>query len=369
MAKVDLSKENSITAQTLARAGIQFVDPLDFVGQDAKAFMKTLVSKQIFIQFLTDADFVAQTDSKSHVWMDGNIAQDENLPLTQRADIIKGVLLDEMGHILYSKVHKNERIWHYDRVRNPQLPRMGRIFKSMESLLEDHYIVRRLIRKFPGFQATHFEAVKYYLNFEEIFGNYEAEVAAKGYPKIKTAIGLLIYMVKGDYRIPGASYLNQVADKFDEVLKMRKHEDRLDLAVEITELFGTLYTEDASKFAPEVEEEEPQQEEPQQEEEPVEEDGEEDTQEEDTQEEDGEQESQDGEQGEEEPQESQDGEEYEEEDGEEVEPQEDSQDSQEEEPQDYDGEEEEEDAGEYEEEDVEPQDYDDSQDWDDSQED
>lgn len=238
--KVRLEKDSTVTSQTLGRSGVDFVDPLDFVASDARAFVRTISDKALKIQFLTRQDFAGSTDGKT-IWMDGNLAQNEEIPLTLRADIIKGALLDELGHTLWTKYTPSQCLVMYYQRHDQNLPVVPNLAKGMINLVEDHYIVRRLLRKYPGFSQTHFTTVNYYINAKERIAQYKAEIAEQGVPSLKSVVAILIIMVKGSMRLQGADGLNELADAFERVHKMHKHEERIELAIEITDRLVALY--------------------------------------------------------------------------------------------------------------------------------
>lgn len=264
--KVSIEEDSSITGSILRRQQVHFVDPLTFIGQDTRAFIRTLVSRPLKVQFKTHQDaWVGATDGKT-IWLDGNIAQDESIPLPQRADIIKGICLDEAGHCLWTTLTKAQCVRYYERHMNPALPYAPKAFAGIVNLLEDHYNVSRLLRKFPGFVQLHFATVSHYFNVEERIAQYRSEIAEQGVPKFKSVVAMLVICVKGHIRLKGADGLNRMADRFDEVHTLNKHEDRVALALEIFEELVQEYVtnpKDMAEDTSQPQEQEQEQEQPQ----------------------------------------------------------------------------------------------------------
>lgn len=250
--KVRIESDQTVTGQTLERMGLTHADPLTFVASDARAFARTLANKPVKIQFLTKKDFAGATDGKT-IWIDGNIAQDESMPLTERADIVKGALLDELGHILWTKHTPTQCVAMYANRRDSSLPYVPNLAMGVVNLVEDHYIVRRLLRQFPGFKKTHFATLNHYINTKERIAQYHAEIVTQGVPTLESVTAMLIIMVKGSIRLDGADGLNAIADKFELVHKMHKHESRVDLAIDITNQLLATYMSDPKSTAENVE--------------------------------------------------------------------------------------------------------------------
>lgn len=236
-------QDGTLTSRTLSRMGLDRVDPMTFIHSDAVTFLRMLTNQPIPVRFLIEEDFAGRTNLEV-VWLDGNLAKDGSLPIAQRADLSKGILLDEAGHILYSKIKPSERENYYRKEKAIDTPVVPALFCTVSNLLEDHYNVRRLLRHYPGFTPLHYKVVEHYMDPAERVAKYKQARAEGKAPKLETLMVTLIVAVKGDVRLAGDALLNDLADQFDKVHNTTTERDRVDLAVRITDAIALMYLDE-----------------------------------------------------------------------------------------------------------------------------
>jgi Mg-chelatase subunit ChlD len=201
-----------------------------------RTFGKVLCNLPLRIDYTTSGEAGA-TDAKGNIVLDGRVAQDDKIGFYRKADILKGVLLDEVGHNIWTTPKYREitqaanKLGHQMKI---PVSVIKHLLNSVCNLVEDLHNVTMLCKKFPGFNQLHIAAVEHYMGAKttEILARYESELQMQGKPTLAAFMDALIVTTKA--RLPATGTLQKAAELALAGIEMHEPDQILAQSTELT---------------------------------------------------------------------------------------------------------------------------------------